>query len=72
MNIALTLDEAYARASSGLRQKMAYSVSLLRKAERLALAYDSRGGITLPSAEERTPRRCSTSPSSRASGSEGT
>ena len=54
MKIQLTLDEALARASKGLRQKMEYSVRLLQKAERLATSYDSRGGITLPSAEEKT------------------
>ena len=43
MNIELTLDEALARASEGLRQKMEYSIRLLQKAERLALAYDQRG-----------------------------
>ena len=54
MKIELSLDEAYARASAGLRQKMEYSITLLQKAERLALAYDSRGGISLRSAEEKT------------------
>ena len=47
MKIELTLDEAYARASGRLRQKMEYSIRLLQKAERLALAYDSRGGYYL-------------------------
>lgn len=47
MNIELTLDEALARASEGLRQKMEYSIRLLQKAERLALAYDRRGGYYL-------------------------
>lgn len=47
MKIQLTLEQAYARASEGLRQKMEYSVSLLQKAERLALAYDRRGGYFL-------------------------
>lgn len=56
MKIELTLDEAFARASEGLRQKMEYSIRLLQKAERLALAYDTRGGITLLSAEARTHR----------------
>ena len=54
MKIELSLDEAYARASKGLRQKMEYSITLLQKAERLALAYDSWGGISLHSAEEKT------------------
>lgn len=47
MKVELSLDEAYARASKGLRQKMEYSITLLQKAERLALAYDSRGGYFL-------------------------
>ena len=47
MKVTITLAEAYARASKGLRKKMAYSISLLQKAERLALAYDSRGGYYL-------------------------
>lgn len=56
MKIGLTIDEAYARASERLRRKMEYSIRLLQKAERLALAYDTRGGITLLSAEARTPK----------------
>ena len=48
MIVNVTLEEAYARASAVLRRKMEYSVNLLRKAERLALAYDSRGGGVLP------------------------
>lgn len=47
MKIDLSLEQAYARASSGLRKKMEYSIRLLQKAERLALAYDSRGGYYL-------------------------
>lgn len=47
MKIELTINEAYARASEGLRQKMQYSILLLQKAEQLALAYDSRGGYYL-------------------------
>ncbi len=43
MKTEITLEEALRRATSGLRQKMEYSVGLLRKAERLALAYDRRG-----------------------------
>lgn len=58
MKIELTLDEALARASKGLRQKMQYSIRLLQKAERLALAYDAGGGITLHSVEEKTLRPC--------------
>ena len=67
MQLQLTLEQAYARASKGLRQKMEYSVNLLQKAERLALAYDSRGGgISLHSAEEKTRKPYCTSPSWRA------
>lgn len=66
MKIDLSLNEAYARASEGLRQKMEYSIRLLQKAEHLALAYDSRGGITSLSAEEKTRRPCCTSPNYRA------
>ena len=47
MIVNVTLEEAYARASAVLRRKMEYSVNLLRKAERLALAYDSGGGYYL-------------------------
>ena len=67
MKIQLTLEQAYARASEGLRQKMEYSVRLLQKAERLAMAYDRRGGgISLRSAEEKTRKPYCTSPSWRA------
>lgn len=72
MKIELTINEAYARASEGLRQKMQYSILLLQKAEQLALAYDSRGGITLRSAEERTLRPCCISPSWRVYDTRGT
>ena len=41
----MTLAQAYGRASKRLRRKMEYSISLLRKAEKLALAYDTRGGV---------------------------
>lgn len=47
MNIDITIEEAYARASEGLRKKMEYSISLLQRAEKLALAYDNRGGYFL-------------------------
>ena len=47
MKVTITLAEAYARASKDLRRKMEYSICLLQKAERLALAYDSRGGYYL-------------------------
>ena len=43
----MTLAQAYGRASKRLRRKMEYSISLLRKAEKLALAYDTRGGYYL-------------------------
>ena len=56
MKVEITLKEAYARASKGLRHKMAYSIRLLQKAEKLALAYDSRGAITWLSAGEKTLR----------------
>lgn len=56
MRIDITLEEAYARASKGLRRKMEYSINLLQRAEKLALAYDNRGGISLLSAEEKTVR----------------
>lgn len=59
MQLNITLKEAYGRASKRLRRKMEYSISLLRKAEKLALAYDTRGGITLLSAEAKTVRRSS-------------
>lgn len=47
MKIDITLEEAYARASKGLRRKMEYSINLLQRAEKLALAYDNRGGYFL-------------------------
>lgn len=56
MKIDITLEEAYARASKGLRRKMEYSINLLQRAEKLALAYDNGGGISLLSAEEKTVR----------------
>ena len=56
MKTDITLEEAYARASKGLRRKMEYSINLLQRAEKLALAYDNRGGISLLSAEEKTVR----------------
>lgn len=72
MKIELTIEQAYARASSGLRKKMEYSIRLLQKAERLALAYDSWGGITLLSAEEKTRRPCCILPSWRVYDTRGT
>ena len=56
MNIDITIEEAYARASEGLQKKMEYSISLLQRAEKLALAYDNRGGIFLLSVEAKTVR----------------
>ena len=47
MQLNITLKEAYGRASNRLRRKMEYSIHLLRKAEKLALAYDTRGGYYL-------------------------
>ena len=72
MKIELTLEEALARASEGLRQKMEYSIRLLQKAERLALAYDARGGITLHSVAAKTPRPCSILPNWRVYDTKGT
>lgn len=43
----MDLEQAYSRASAGLRQKMKHSVELLRKAEKLALAYDAADGFFL-------------------------
>lgn len=45
--MALTLEEAYSRASLPLRRKMEHSVSLLRKAEKIAKAYDAENGYFL-------------------------
>ena len=45
MNI--TLEEAYSRASLPLRRKMEHSVALLRKAEKIAKAYDAENGYFL-------------------------
>ena len=57
MRTNITLEEALAKASKGLQKKMMYSIDLLKKAERLALAY---GGvimaITLPLVQVRTVR----------------
>ena len=39
MKTNITLEQALARASKGLQNKMMYSIDLLRKAEKLALAY---------------------------------
>ncbi len=47
MDLSITLEEAYARASNSLRKKMECSVALLQKAERLALTYDHDFGYFL-------------------------
>ena len=47
MQTNVTLEEAMQRASNGLRRKMEHSAELLRKAERLALAYDPEDGYFL-------------------------
>ena len=47
MTIDITLEEAYSRASDRLRCRMEHSIDLLRKAERLALRYDSTDGFFL-------------------------
>ena len=47
MNIDITLSEALARASEGLRKKMLHSVELLQKAEKIALNYDAENGYYL-------------------------
>ena len=39
MRTNVTLEQALAKASNGLQKKMMYSIDLLRKAEKLALAY---------------------------------
>ena len=56
MKITLTIEEAMQRASLRLRKKMAYSIDLLRKGERIALSYDRRGGITWLFQAEKTVR----------------
>lgn len=47
MKTGYPLEEVLERASQGLRRKIEYSVNLLRKAERLALAYDKDNGFYL-------------------------
>lgn len=47
MKTDITLDEALNRAGERLREKMLHSVQLLRKAEHLALQYDSEDGFFL-------------------------
>ena len=45
--LQITLDEVLTRLSQSLQRKLLYSVELLRKAEKLALAYDSENGFYL-------------------------
>lgn len=47
MNIGYNLSQALERASNGLKEKMLYSIQLLRKAERIALSYDNENGYYL-------------------------
>jgi len=56
MRTSITFEQALSRATKPLARKIEYSVSLLRKAEKLALAYDNMGGISLRSAEARTAK----------------
>ena len=43
----ITLEQALSKASNWLQKKMMYSIDLLRKAERLALAYGGDKGYYL-------------------------
>lgn len=45
--LQITLDEVLPRLSQSLQRKLLHSVELLRKAEKLALAYDSENGFYL-------------------------
>lgn len=45
MKIDITLDEALAKASYGLRKKMEHTIEVIRKAEPLALKYDAENGF---------------------------
>lgn len=47
MTLAITYEQALAKARPGLRYKIEQSVALLRKAERLALRYDPENGFFL-------------------------
>lgn len=47
IELDITLEEALQKASAPLRRKMEHSAELLRKAERLALAYDPEDGYFL-------------------------
>lgn len=45
MKLNITLEEALSKASPGLREKMLWSVDLIRKAEKLSLMYDPDEGF---------------------------
>ena len=45
--LQITLDEVLPKLPQSLQRKLLYSVELLRKAEKLALAYDSDNGFYL-------------------------
>lgn len=45
MRLNITLEQALAKASPALREKMKHSVELIKKAEKLSLLYDNGGGI---------------------------
>ena len=47
MTTNVTLEQALSKASKMLQQKMMYSIGLLKKAERLALAYGGGNGYYL-------------------------
>ena len=47
MKTNITLEKAMERATGRLRRKMEYSISLLRKAERIAQSYDKENGFYL-------------------------
>lgn len=50
MITGITLEQALAKASPKLSEKIEYSVNLLRKAEPLALAYSKQmGGVKMAS-----------------------
>lgn len=43
----INIEKYLKRASAGLREKMIYSINLLRKAEKIALSYDNTNGFWL-------------------------
>lgn len=47
MKCGVLIEDALGRASSRLRAKMEYSVALLKKAEKIALSYDTENGYYL-------------------------